>query len=698
MKCSNLKDLINHTTQKFVADQFNLSTFAVRRIREGSKQGPSIPTSTIHAALSLFQKTKIAKKKETKKRAKEKREEKEQYALDNELYLWSVLDIETASNGDLLDVHLYTPLASSPHQTFQQWDELESFLAVNNNDEMYRTILAHNGGGFDYPPFFLSLYEKVDFLQMAMSGSNIVFATLQDKKKFPKKVKFYDTLKVFNMSLDKACKAFKVKTPKQEITQEDYACMEKFRKDNPSKYYSYLKTDCISLHQCCVAVCKILEQTTFPVTAGQMALQEFMKFSQDDMQKCASYNDFLKWNKLFKKDFPDIEGVVLDEFIEKAMIGGRVEVFRRGEFPVVSSFDIVSLYPSAYRNMKVPTGMPNFTKKYRGKDCIGFYEIEFNQKNRNVAPIIPTKSEGLFFKYEGRQVVSHHEIELFKKYGSKDSSMHIIRGIYWNKDAFVQPFINFTDKFFELKSQGGGMKAFAKLGLNSLYGKFNQKGGAESLVKVTIEEILKNPEAYRTFSPGTQDFYVHISDDIPKHRKNYISALITATTRSIMYPYIFDNAERLLYMDTDSIHIFGLPHTFQGEVTHTKELGKMEQETPDSGVSAIYLMRKGYMKGDTVKMKGFANKCNLGGDSLTYDHYQKMLDGDSVEVVFNVFPRTKSIMKGKAKACKIEQKTKLLKAHDKYCTNWVKKNYIEGERRVIEPTERVFNVQMDSYC
>jgi len=692
--------LVKETSRKYVSEIMDISLSSITRILNGKKPAPPLSDIiNVPEVIASFKKMKKDKKDATKQKTKLKKEAQQQEKLVNGIYEWAIMDTETASNGDLLDGLLYVPLLEKYH-FFQNWDELEHILSINNDNECYRNILCHNGGGFDYPPFFLSLYQKVDYLQMAMSGSNIIFATLKDPKKFKRQIKFSDTLKVFSLSLAKACKAFKVKTPKEDIPQHYYSHMEDFKKDHREDYYRYLKTDCVSLHQCCVEVCKILDQTEFPVTAGQMALNSFMDLAGEEMEKCASYSDFLKWNKEFKKFFPGIDGTVLDNFIEQGMIGGRVEVFRRGDFKTVSSFDIVSLYPSAYREMKVPTGKPSFTSTFQGHGCIGFYEVVFNQRNRNIPPILLIKNnkKGLQGSYYGKQVITNHEYKMFQKYSSGDSKLKVIKGIYWSANSYIQPFLKFTDKFFELKNQGGGLKQFAKICLNSLYGKFNQKGGAESLIKASTEEVMKSPEEYKDFSNDTPNMYIHVSEKIPKHRKNYISALITSITRTMMYPYIRDNSERLLYMDTDSIHIFGLPHTFKGEVTHSKELGKMEQETPSTGVQAIYLMRKGYIKGDVIKMKGFANKCSLGGDELNREHFLKMLKGEKIDVYFNSFPRTKAIIKGTSKACKKEKKTKILQAYDKYTTNWKNKIYIEGEERVIVPSEKVFVVQHNNYC
>jgi hypothetical protein len=84
---------------------------------------------------------------------------------------------------------------------------------------------------------------------------------------------------------------------------------------------------------------------------------------------------------------------------------------------------------------------------------------------------------------------------------------------------------------------------------------------------------------------------------------------------------------------------------------------------------AIYTGRKQYIIDNKMKLKGFPHRSKLPHDEITWQDFERILNGETLEKEFHTFPTLKTVLQGKAKSCKMKPLKKRLKAQ-KYYTNF----------------------------
>jgi hypothetical protein len=268
---------------------------------------------------------------------------------------------------------------------------------------------------------------------------------------------------------------------------------------------------------------------------------------------------------------------------------------------------------------------------------------------------------GLEFVYEGEGVFYSDEIELAKKYG--DLQLSIKYGVVYPKTKKI--FKEYVDHFYAMRKtaeKGGSLEKCCKLMLNSLYGKFAQKSETESIYIGTyaeVEEMQQNGEieGYKPYNLDRAAWTVRKNRPVP-HRLPHISAIITARARTLLNWYIIQYADSVVYCDTDSVH---LTRPMDDQYIDPDKLGYMKEEEQGPG---IYTGRKQYIIGDKVKWKGYPHKSKLGQDSLTWDDYERIVQGEILEKTYYTFPAVKSVLTDKTKSCKINANRKRLRKQD----------------------------------
>ena len=351
----------------------------------------------------------------------------------------------------------------------------------------------------------------------------------------------------------------------------------------------------------------------------------------------------------------------VDKFISKAYAGGRVEVFQANEFEKVNVYDINSLYPSVMLE-KMPINTPKKAYKFH-EDRIGVYHVKFNQFNKKIPAVLWAKSSGfsLEFIYKGEGYFFSNEIEKAIKVGT---DIEIIDGYVWTKSkAIFKDFINY---FYNLRQENKNnvLNYICKIILNSLYGKFGQREEKSRLIFIPshkkLIKMLKSKKYHISIYDDKIGLYQITESQNINHRLIYLSAYITSLARVKLYQSIDKDT---IYCDTDSIHT---SHFFNGKISD--KLGDWKLEATGKG---IYVARKGYMIGESVKFKGMktVDKLGAGNKLLNFEDYQQILKGAQIEKTYHTFPKVKQILKGKAKACKIIESSKVLKRGE-YLTNF----------------------------
>lgn len=248
--------------------------------------------------------------------------------------------------------------------------------------------------------------------------------------------------------------------------------------------------------------------------------------------------------------FPDLEIV---ETARASYYGGRTEAFSIGAFKAAKSIDAASMFPWAMVSEELPLPWGAYSRS-KILDPMGFYYASVSYYGD--IPCLPFRSEnGLIYPignfkgwYTGEELIyaetQGYDIKIRKGY------------TFLEKSA---PFNDYVSDMFVRKNKSRGPKRLGyKLLLNSLYGKFSQRG--EKIEAMQLEEFaqLKNqPEDFRIWN-GIAIFKV---EGTPPIWGNCVwPAFVTARARIRLHKElrkVYDKGGRILYCDTDSIIYLG---------------------------------------------------------------------------------------------------------------------------------------------
>lgn len=158
----------------------------------------------------------------------------------------------------------------------------------------------------------------------------------------------------------------------------------------------------------------------------------------------------------------------------------------KGFYQNVKLLDIISAYPAAMKKL------PSFSKRqlYQRIDSngpvnhvhwCGIYKVDGEAKECKWPVIFNHDFKPIQGKFTGVWITG---IELNEALSKNEIKIDKLYGFYYEaeKDDIPSPFVSFVDEFFELKNKADKegdkvTREFAKLNLNSLYGKFIEQRG-----------------------------------------------------------------------------------------------------------------------------------------------------------------------------------------------------------------------------
>lgn len=236
----------------------------------------------------------------------------------------------------------------------------------------------------------------------------------------------------------------------------------------------------------------------------------------------------------------------------EAYHGGRTEAFAVGSFPDVTAIDVASMFPWAMiaSPFPLPWGAIRRVEAGGAIEPHGIYRVRV--RSSLARPRLPVRTrEGTIYPngtwvgwYVGEELIA------FQKAGGH---ARVLRGF-----RFLQacdPFKGYVREMFQRKNAARGMdRIMFKLLLNSLYGKFGQKG---RLVRaVPLERFLllrKAPLSWRAWN----GLAIYSENNVPPIWGNNVwAAFVTARARVRLADEMesLSNAGcRALYCDTDSV-------------------------------------------------------------------------------------------------------------------------------------------------
>ena len=354
-------------------------------------------------------------------------------------------------------------------------------------------------------------------------------------------IEIRDSQKLLNMSVAKIAKTFNLPDSKLEI---DYNEFREVGHELTSEEQEYLKADITIVSK---ALADLFESGTTRLTIGSNAMNK--------------YYEMMGGRKQFRKIFPKLD-VIVDKDIRAAYKGGFTylnPIYKEVDIAEGLVFDVNSLYPWAMHSPNVlPYGRPVFfSGQYQPDNMHPLFiqrlRCQFELKPNKI-PMIQLKHNLSFvpteyLKSSNDQIITltltNIDLELFlENYDVYE--LEYVNG--WKFKGASGMFDQYIDYWTEIKIQAtkdknAGLRAIAKLYLNSLYGKFATSPYVRSAIPYLGEDGVVH--YHKTEYEERDSIYVPIGAFITAIARN-------KTIRSAQSVY-----DRYLYSDTDSIHIRG---------------------------------------------------------------------------------------------------------------------------------------------
>ena len=451
-------------------------------------------------------------------------------------------------------------------------------------DESDLIIYAHNGGKFDF--FYLLPWLDEDIF---MINGRIAKATLFDGR-----IELRDSWLILPMALKQM--------DKDDI---DYHLFEReIRETHKKEILQYLKSDCVYLHNW---VSSFIGRFGNGLTLAGTAFKELKKTGYEIGRTFEEY----------------------DSHFRQFYYGGRVQCFEVGEFiankgETLLYVDINSAYPDAMmrkhwhgskyiRQSKLPEGENGSwfaTVKAISKGALPF-------RGDDGKLYFPVDGEPRVYKASGWEINS----------GIKTGTLEIIEVVDAYRPLHKSDFVEYVETFFKMKADAEAKgdpvaRMFAKLMLNSCYGKFGQDGREFEKFAVCEFGQLPEGEGWLPYATTPTGEYIYSRPDPTDSFFNVCTAAsITGYVRAFMWESL-NKATRPLYCDTDSI----ICYDFAGDMG--KELGEWDLEAEP--VEAYIAQRKMY----ALKLKDGSTKVASKGVRLNFDEIKSgVLEGKIIKSV-----------------------------------------------------------------
>lgn len=524
------------------------------------------------------------------------------------------LDIETASDGSLLDIGVSSRFS---YGTFPDWKSFFQWLKTYPWETDVR-VAAHHGFGFDYVgmiQYLLNNLEEQEIgdqdLQFLSSEALVIAVILRIGER---KITFIDTMRFFpGQSLNNVAKDFLGET-KHDVPDGYISRMEDYRRDHKDDYYRYLRQDCELLRRVYEAfrerVNEIQPIGELGLSSGSTALKCFRRHMASD-------NFFI---------FACPED--LQPSADAAMRGGLTlyvgdGIEKNHVYEDVYHYDVISMYPSVMRYIPVPTSPLEVVRKItrpktkNERYAPGWYLCDFEQTRGRVPVLYGVDDDDPSFTGQG--ILSHFDMEFLRRFG-------IINKIY---DAviytdYVHPFGAYLDEQLEgrvaAKREGRKAESAAlKVLLNSLYGKFAQKARREQMAITSDHDWYDTRIAAQVAARGRSNVieYYHsekvilygAESDSTSFSNRFIGAMVTSLARLKLGTLY--NTVPTIYCDTDSLFTQReLPEIFIGE-----NPGDFEH-CDDSPARMICAGKKSYLYNDAIMFKGIPKNLITAQDMI----------------------------------------------------------------------------------
>jgi len=368
----------------------------------------------------------------------------------------------------------------------------------------------------------------------------------------------YDSLKKLPFTVAQIGYAFKLDVLKGEI---DYHAERPKGHEITEEEYKYIKND-------------------IEIIAKALDIQfkqglDSMTIGRDSMN---NFKDSISL-KAYDKLFPQIS-LEMDAEIRMAYRGGFTwlnEKYAEKDVGEGLVFDVNSLYPYVMYDRLLPYGLPvpylgEYVEDSEYPLFIQHIRCEFALKDERI-PTIQIKRNPLFrgneyLKTSKGEIVdlylSSVDLEIIKEHYDLYDIEYLEGWKFRGKSGFFKKFIDYWSQIKATNT--GALRQLAKLMLNNLYGKF------ASNPNITGKIPFLNETGVLSFFTGEEDY--------TKPVYTAMGIFITSWARDMTIRTAQACYDRIIYCDTDSLHLTGLdiPDVLEGKVHKTK-LGCWDMES-----------------------------------------------------------------------------------------------------------------------
>ena len=517
-------------------------------------------------------------------------------------YCFSYVVYDTANPEMVRDVILRTTDGEDDINAF--YDNIQQvFSKLGAGRKCRKYMIGYNNSGFDN--FLLirqAMHSNIPVRNVLVDSGNRLLTMVYSH------FKVFDLYRILTTSLKKACKSFGIEKCKLELAHHEIQDVvyrgkfEEYMVEHEDKIVEYALRDVESLCELFLKVKEVVREQTVTDDKDGLVLED-------------EYTTASMTYKAFKNTLTDdildkipILSLKMDDIIRQAVIGGRTQVFVKGEYSgKIRCIDVTSLYPYIMMTREFPLGQPKYTKFYV-KNKIGVYHVTIHKQPKDKIIPFRSKEESLDWEYEGvmETWVTQEDIRIMEKFGA---SFAVISGYYWEESSknifrgYMEPLMMMKmeqdalkEKMEKLQKEGkheeaekvpynGVLREMLKLWLNALSGKVIQRVFREEkrfcFDGDSVEKALNNLGNLKAVSSVEDVTIISAEVKYPLVKVPSIwGVLIYSYSRSYMYENFLSKSETKLAMDTDSLFlddweykkfVKDMPELFGGEPGQMKE-------------------------------------------------------------------------------------------------------------------------------
>ncbi|KAE9542740.1 hypothetical protein AGLY_002651 [Aphis glycines] len=292
------------------------------------------------------------------------------------------------------------------------------------------------------------------------------------------------------------------------------------------------------------------------------------------------YNNTIRRTTQLKENGYQVEEIWSYDVIEPlnprdAFFGGRTNATKlMVKNKKIKYIDVCSLYPTVMYYDNYPVGHPkkifnSSIKKYSESNWYGFIKCKLLPPTNLYHPVLPIKSKKLVFT-----LCNQCHLDKIRQC-THNADQKSLTGT-WTTDEVQKAIEKVNDYILAVKNAVGidldienikenpGLRALAKICLNSFWGKFGQRPNQ------TKTEIISKPDRwYQVLLDSKLEIenIVFLTDDLVEvsykqineyvgneHNTNiYIAAFTTSNARLRLYNMLDNLGEKVVYYDTDSV-------------------------------------------------------------------------------------------------------------------------------------------------